>query len=70
MDLQIVASRHKRENTSSNRNLFRIAGILFLVLGTTIALFALQYKAMDFVSSHPKPAPAQPLSTQPASEKH
>jgi hypothetical protein len=66
VDLQIAAARFRRGSSTlvANRNAIRMAGVLFLVLGTTIALFAMQYIATDFVNTHQAPArqeaPAKP----------
>jgi hypothetical protein len=48
LDAGIAAARARRSGASiANRQAIRMAGILFLVLGTAIALFALQYMAAE-----------------------
>jgi len=60
LDAEIAAAKFRRTNSlHSNRNVIRMAGILFLVLGTAIGLFALQYMASEFTGRQPPPAAAQ-----------
>jgi hypothetical protein len=60
LDAEIAAARFRRSTSGNpNRNVIRMAGILFLVLGTAAALFALQYMASEFAGRQPPPKTAQ-----------
>ncbi|HWB61204.1 MAG TPA: hypothetical protein VG733_17110 [Chthoniobacteraceae bacterium] len=62
LDASIAAAKARRASQSRgmNRNAMRMAGILFLVLGTAFGLFVLQYMVTDFAESHrPQPQASQ-----------
>ena len=59
LDAGIAAAKFRRSGSGANRNAIRMAGILFLVLGTAFALFAMQYMASEIAGSRPAPK-AQP----------
>lgn len=61
LDAEIAAARSRRSNPGGlNRNAVRMAGILVLVLGTAIALFALQYMTSELAGSRPAPKTQPP----------
>jgi hypothetical protein len=64
LDAEIAMAKFRRSGTGANRNAFRMAGIMVLVIGTAIALLVLQYMASEITSSHPirQPAPAADAS--------
>jgi len=48
LDAGIAAAKARRSySNGANRQAIRMAGILFLVLGTALALFAMQYMASE-----------------------
>lgn len=66
MDAAIIAARCKRSSSGgSNRNTIRMAGILMLLLGTALALFAMQYVATEFVGNHHAPTESTPQQPAP-----
>ena len=71
MDAAIIAAKSRRHPSSRgmNRNAMRMAGILFLVLGTAVALFAMQYVANEFVGSHRPPVASAQQQPAPSDGK-
>ena len=68
LDAQIAAARSRRLNLRGNHDTARMTRIMALVLGSAIALFALQYVMTDFLGSHrAHQANAQRQSQQPPS---
>ena len=59
LDAEIAMARFRRSSQGSNRQIFRVASILFLVIGTVVALLVLQYMASELANSRPAPK-AQP----------
>lgn len=51
LEIQLAGCRHKREKRSGNRNLSMGFGIIFIVVATAVALFALQHILGEMRSS-------------------